>query len=58
MSARREKSTVSLTIKGEHRYVDLGASQARRRLKGHEFGVCKVDGSEKSSSRQERYDGN
>jgi hypothetical protein len=47
-----------MAIKGDRLYVDLGASKVRRRLKGHEFGVCKVDGSEKSSSRQERYDGN
>jgi len=46
-----------MAIKGDRLYVDLGASQVRRRLNGHEFGVCKVDGSEKSSSRQERYDG-
>jgi DNA transformation protein len=29
-------------IKGERLYVTLGASQARRRLKGHGFGVRKV----------------
>ena len=29
-------------IKGERLYVELGASQARRRLKGHGFGVRKV----------------
>ena len=32
-----------MTIKGEHLYVDLGASQVRRRLKGHGFGVRKVE---------------
>lgn len=30
------------TIKGEKLYVDLAASQVRRRLKGHGFGVRKV----------------
>ena len=29
-------------IKGDRLYVELGASQARRRLKGHGFGVRKV----------------
>lgn len=29
-------------IKGQRLYVALGASQVRRRLKGHGFGVCKV----------------
>ena len=29
-------------IKGERLYVELGASQVRRRLKGHGFGVRKV----------------
>ena len=29
-------------IKGERLYVKLGASQVRRRLKGHGFGVRKV----------------
>lgn len=29
-------------IKGERLYVDLGASQVRRRLKGHGLGVRKV----------------
>ena len=29
-------------IKGDRLYVDLGASQVRRRLKGHGFGVRKV----------------
>jgi len=29
-------------IKGDRLYVNLGASQARRRLKGHRFGVRKV----------------
>ncbi len=29
-------------IKGERLYVALGASKARRRLKGHGFGVRKV----------------
>jgi DNA transformation protein and related proteins len=29
-------------IKGERLYVALGASQVRRRLKGHGFGVRKV----------------
>ena len=29
-------------IKGEKLYVALGASQVRRRLKGHGFGVRKV----------------
>ena len=31
------------TIKGNRLYVDLGASQVRRRLKGHGFGVRKVE---------------
>ncbi len=30
-------------IKGERLYVNLGASQVRRRLKGHGFGVRKVE---------------
>lgn len=29
-------------VKGEKLYVDLGASQVRRRLKGYGFGVRKV----------------
>ena len=29
-------------IKGDRLYVNLGASQVRRRLKGHGFGVRKV----------------
>ncbi len=29
-------------IKGERLYVQLGASEVRRRLKGHGFGVRKV----------------
>ena len=29
-------------IKGDRLYVELGASQVRRRLKGHGFGVRKV----------------
>ena len=29
-------------IKGDRLYVDLGASQVRRRLKGHGFGVRKA----------------
>ena len=29
-------------IKGDHLYVNLGANQARQRLKGHGFGVKKV----------------
>ena len=29
-------------IKGDKLYVELGASQVRRRLKGHGFGVRKV----------------
>ncbi|MHC4398855.1 MAG: hypothetical protein ACYTG0_04165 [Planctomycetota bacterium] len=37
-------------IKGERMYVELGASQVRRRLKGHGFGVRKVhtDGKNRS----------
>ena len=31
------------TIKGNRLYVELGASQVRRRLKGHGFGVRKVE---------------
>ena len=30
-------------IKGDRLYVELNASQARRRLKGHGFGVRKVE---------------
>ena len=30
-------------IKGERLYVELNASQVRRRLKGHGFGVRKVE---------------
>ena len=29
-------------VKGDRLYVELGASQVRRRLKGHGFGVRKV----------------
>jgi len=32
-----------MTIKTDRLYVDLGASQVRRRLKGHGFGVRKVE---------------
>jgi hypothetical protein len=31
------------TTKGYRLYVELGASQVRRRLKGHGFGVRKVE---------------
>ncbi len=31
------------TVKGYRLYVELGASQVRRRLKGHGFGVRKVE---------------
>jgi DNA transformation protein and related proteins len=31
-----------MTIKGDRLHVDLGASQVRRRLKGHGFGVRRV----------------
>lgn len=31
------------TIKGNRLYVELSASQARRRLRGHRFGVRKVE---------------
>lgn len=31
------------TIKGERLYVELGASQVRRRLRGHGFGVRKIE---------------
>jgi DNA transformation protein and related proteins len=30
-------------LKGDRLYVALGASQARRRLKGHGFGVRKIE---------------
>ena len=36
-------------IKGDRLYVNLGASQVRRRLKGHGFGVRKVFSDGKSS---------
>ena len=32
-----------MTIKTDRLYVELGASQVRRRLKGHGFGVKKVE---------------
>ena len=32
-----------MTTKTDRLYVDLGASQVRRRLKGHGFGVKKVE---------------
>ena len=32
-----------MNIKGDRLLVDLGASQVRRRLKGHGFGVRKVE---------------
>jgi DNA transformation protein and related proteins len=32
-----------MTTKSDRFYVQLGASQARRRLKGHGFGVKKVE---------------
>jgi DNA transformation protein and related proteins len=32
-----------MTIKGQRLHVDLGASQVRRRLKGHGFGVRRVE---------------
>ncbi len=35
-------------IKGERLYVELGASQVKRRLKGHGFGVRKVHSDGKS----------
>ena len=35
-------------IKGERLYVELGASQVRRRLKGHGFGVRKVQSAGKN----------
>jgi DNA transformation protein len=35
-------------IKGDRLYVELGASQVRRRLKGHGFGVRKVHSDGKS----------
>lgn len=31
------------TVKGDRLYVELSASQARRRLRGHGFGVRKVE---------------
>ena len=31
------------TVKGYRLYVELNASQVRRRLKGHGFGVRKVE---------------
>ena len=37
-----------MPIKGERLHVDLGASQVRRRLKGHGFGVKKVETAGKS----------
>ncbi len=33
----------SMTIKTDRFYVDLGASQVRRRLKGHGFGIRRVE---------------
>ena len=35
-------------IKGDRLYVELGASQTRRRLKGHGFGVRKVESAGKN----------
>jgi DNA transformation protein and related proteins len=32
-----------MTIKGERLYVELGASKVRRRLKGHGFGVRRIE---------------
>jgi DNA transformation protein and related proteins len=32
-----------MTLKTDRLFVNLGASQARRRLKGHGFGVRKVE---------------
>lgn len=33
----------TMTRRGERLHLNLGASQARRRLKGHGFGVTKVE---------------
>ena len=35
-------------IKGDRLYVNLGASKVRRRLKGHGFGVRKVESAGKN----------
>ena len=39
-----------MTIKGYRLYVELGASQVRRRLKGHGFGVRKVESAGKNQA--------
>ena len=42
ISANRKRPMTHDTAKGDWLHVNLGASQVRRRLKGHGFGVRKV----------------
>jgi DNA transformation protein and related proteins len=41
--AKQNEPVKTMTLKSDRLLVELGASQVRRRLKGHGFGVRKVE---------------
>ena len=43
MHLAADNPLTTMTTKGDHLHVHLGASQVRRRLKGHGFGVRRVE---------------